>query len=252
MKTLTPLLTLGIFLGGASAEAANCKKKVGNLCYFIGGAQRARIDQDQKFQRALEAMAEKLKKAGPVYIVQGTRTRAEQAALVRQHCKRGRKSCPGYASPNTSRHVTAIAADPWVPGQNIKPLCFAENQARVEFLGPRSAAAVYGSSKVRLNGKMQYVTGGHIDGSTGSNYTPRNCKRAEGLNGKMAQIQPGTNPDTGAPESKKVVKYKQKKAAAKSNARRGERQPGEMSWLKKFLQTLGFKPSKHYRRNTRT
>lgn len=204
MKTLLLSLTLAcLALVSPRAEAAlSCKKQDGNVCYRIGGVERSRIDRSQAFQKALSAVGQKMQGKAVVYIVQGYRTAQQQQALVNQHCPPGSSSCTGYASPSTSRHVISIAADPMLYGNQIKSICYAENQARVEFLGPRSAAAVYGYDR-RTN-----LTWAHIDDSTNSNYTPRNCGRNEGLNGNEKVVA-----DSGAPVSKRVREYKTKQAA---------------------------------------
>ncbi|MGZ3728013.1 MAG: hypothetical protein ACXVCG_02245 [Bdellovibrionota bacterium] len=204
----TPKFLLAIAalaLPGTASAAMSCKKQDGNLCYRIDGVQRSRIDRSQSFQKALGAVAQKMQGKSVVYIVQGYRTAAEQQRLVDQHCG-GRSSCAGYASARTSRHVISIAADPMLYGNQIKSVCYAENQARVEFLGPRSAAAVYGYD-AHTN-----LTWAHIDDSTNSNYTPRNCGRNEGLNGseRVAQGSAASAPlaDSGAPQSQKVSVYR--------------------------------------------
>lgn len=200
MKSALLLFAL-IAAGPAHSAALTCKKQDGNVCYRIAGVERSRIDASSSFQRALNAVGQKMEGKSVVYIVQGYRTAAQQQALVDQHCG-GRSSCAGYASARTSRHVISIAADPMLYGNQVKSVCYAENQARVEFLGPRSAAAVYGyDAKTNL-------TWAHIDDSTNSNYTPRNCGRNEGLNGneKLAA-------DSGAPVSKRVQDYKKAEAS---------------------------------------
>jgi hypothetical protein len=185
----------------AANKALSCKKQDGNVCYRIGGVESSRIDHNQAFQKALRAVGQKMQGKSVVYIVQGYRTPGQQQALVNQHCG-GRSSCAGYASARTSRHVISIAADPMLYGNQLKSVCYAENQARVEFLGPRSAAAVYGYDR-KTN-----LTWAHIDDSTNSNYTPRNCGRNEGLNGNEKVAA-----DSGAPVSKRVQDYQKKKAA---------------------------------------
>lgn len=259
MKTITPILFLGLILTtAAEAKPVECKKKVGNLCYRISGFARSRIDANPTFQRALEAMAEKLKATGDVYIIQGARSAQEQAALRRQHCGNARR-CFGYAKPSNSRHVIAIAADPWVSGQNIKSLCQAENQARVEFLGPRSAAGVYGASKVKFfDGTMRMVTGGHIDASTGSNYTPK-CKRNEGLGpGQVVRATPANDKqtvdeDTGARKSKKVTEYKQKRVAKRQQKASKQTAQKKTLWQSLFGDTkvnTNWKFGRKYSRGT--
>ncbi len=215
--TKHPFLVLGGLLAfGAFASEAEagqkCRSQQGNLCFTISGTAMQRINSSAAFQRALRAVAAKMPNK-QVIIYQGYRTPSQQAAIVRRHCGSGRSSCSGAASPRTSRHVISIAADPMVRGNVVKPLCYAENQARVEHLGPRSAAAVYGYS--------QGHTWGHIDDSTGSNYTPRNCGRNEGLGASSraaasASRATPSQPDTGAPASPRVEKYKQKRQAARS------------------------------------
>ncbi|HEY8280780.1 MAG TPA: hypothetical protein VIH99_14210 [Bdellovibrionota bacterium] len=198
---ITPILVLATVILAPSAQAAmRCQTQYDNLCYTISGVKMQRINASPSFQKALKAVASKLNPT-TVYIYQGYRTAAEQRALVRQNCGAGRTHCPGFASPNGSRHVISTAADPMVPGSVTKKLCYAENQARTEFLGPRSAAAVYTPA-----GMKTPYTYGHVDDSTGSNYTPRNCGRNEGIGaGTVAQK------DDGQKNSAAVEDYKKQK-----------------------------------------
>jgi hypothetical protein len=190
------LILASTLLIAGNAEAQSCKSKQKNLCFSIGGSQMKRINASPSFQRALNAMAAKIPNK-QVVIYQGYRTPNEQRAIVRKKCGLGKTRCKGAASPKNSRHVISTAADPMIRGNVIKPLCYAANQARVEHLGPRSAAAVYGYGNK--------YTWGHIDDSTGSNYVPRNCKRNEGLNRNLASGN--GNDESGYQKSKRVKNW---------------------------------------------
>ncbi len=221
MKAVTSTIFVSCVFFAVSASAGvapKCKSKQGNLCYAIGGTQMQKINNSSAMQRALKSMAAKLSQH-EVIVYQGFRTPDDQRRIVRRLCGSGRNSCPGAASPRSSKHVVSTAADPMIRGNVVKPLCHAENQARVEHLGPRSAAAVYGYSKG--------YTWGHIDDATGSNYTPRNCGRYEGLKGSVAQGTPAARQktasrrrpasreivDTGSPRSTRVRSYKERRLA---------------------------------------
>jgi hypothetical protein len=234
------LLLFPILLVDAALAAQNCKSRQGNLCFAISGGQMKRINGSPAFQRALKAVAAKMG-SHQVVIYQGYRSPSDQAAIVRRLCGAGRSSCSGAASPSTSRHVVSIAADPMVRGNVVKPLCHAENQARVEHLGPRSAAAVYGYS----NG----YTWGHLDDSTGSNYTPRNCGRNEGLNGAIAvrdtasSSWPAANAaEPGQRTSPRVDDYKrtrQEKRAKPSRSKPASRPDSDSDWVRELWGRTG-------------
>jgi hypothetical protein len=209
--TLAALILASTILIAGNAEAQTCKSKDKNLCFSISGSKMKRISASPAFQRALKSMAAKIPNK-QVVIYQGYRTPEEQRAIVRRLCGPGKTRCPGAASPKNSRHVISTAADPMIRGNVIKPLCYAANQARVEHLGPRSAAAVYGYGNK--------YTWGHIDDSTGSNYTPRNCKRSEGLNRNLASGNGGNvrdnDEDTGYQKSRKVRNWEKNRRSERN------------------------------------